>query len=60
MEELSGIPEKMTAAEFEELYNKAASRVLRRERQAVQDSLEATIRAVVREELSRMFLGDEK
>lgn len=47
-------------AEFDELYNRAVSRVLARERQAVQDSLEATIRTVVRDELARMFLGDEK
>jgi len=58
MEGLTEIPEKMTRAEFEELYNKAASRALARERRAVQDSVKATIRAVVREELARMFLGD--
>ena len=60
MEDLTEIPEKMTAVEFEKLYNRAASWVLTRERQAVQDSLEATIRAVVRDELARMFLGDDK
>jgi len=40
MEGLTEMPEKLTRAEFEALYNKAASRVLARERKAAQDSVE--------------------
>jgi hypothetical protein len=57
MEDMTEIPEKMTRSEFEELYNRAVLRVRGHERQAVLESLEAMIRALVREEFGRMFGG---
>jgi len=58
MEDMTEITEKMTAAEFEELYNRAVSRVRGHERQVLLESLEAMIRVLVREELARTFEGD--
>jgi hypothetical protein len=58
MEDMTETSEKMTSAEFEELYNRAVSRVWGHERQAVPERLEAMIRTLVREELGRMFWGD--
>jgi len=58
MEDLMGTLEIMGPAEFEELYNRAISRMQGREKRAALESLEATIRALVGEELARMCGGE--
>jgi len=58
MEDLMGTPEIMGPAEFEELYNRAISRMQGREKQVALESLEATIRALVCGELARILGGE--
>jgi len=58
MKDLMGTPEIMGPAEFEELYNRAISRMQGREKRAALENLEVTIRELVREKLARMFGGE--
>jgi len=58
MKDLMGTPEKMTTAEFEELYNRAVTRMGGCEKRAAIENLEVTIRELVCEELARMFGGE--
>jgi len=58
MKDPMGTPEKMTTAEFEELYNRAVTRMGGCEKRAALKSHEITIRELVHEEIARMFGGE--